>query len=78
MTMTKKEILEFVSALPQRIDIEDLFYRLYIKTQLDAAEEDIRKNRTLPHAKIMKEIEKWFQSGGQGSLSAIWRRSGGS
>ncbi len=65
MTLTKREVLKVVNTLPQPIDIDELICRLYLKKKLAAAEEDIRKGRTIPHAQVMREVSTWFVSGGR-------------
>lgn len=57
MTLTKQQVMKVINDLPPSIDVDELIYRLYLKVKLEAAEEDIRKKRTIPHAKAVKEIE---------------------
>ena len=71
MTLTKKQVLKVLNELPPSIEIDELFYRIHLAAKLNQAEEDIRNKRTIPHAKAMKEIEKWFKSGGRGNLALI-------
>ncbi|MCG3204200.1 MAG: hypothetical protein KCHDKBKB_00910 [Elusimicrobia bacterium] len=71
MTLTKKQVMKVIEDFPQSIEFDELIYRLYLKVKIENAEEDIRKGRTIPHAKAVKEIEKWFQSGGRANLALI-------
>jgi hypothetical protein len=61
MTVHKKEVLELINELPEKIDIDDIIYRLYLKQKLESAEKDIKYGRTLTHKEVVKETAKWFK-----------------
>ncbi|MFA5778915.1 MAG: hypothetical protein WC947_02150 [Elusimicrobiota bacterium] len=61
MTIAKQQIHNLVNELPEKIDIDDLMYRIYLLKKLESAEEDIRKTRVIPHSKVVKETSKWFK-----------------
>jgi hypothetical protein len=43
MLIAKAEILKLIDDLPERVDVEELLYRLYLREKLEAAEEDVRE-----------------------------------
>jgi predicted transcriptional regulator len=61
MTIAKKQILELVKDLPEEVDIDEVMYRLYLRQQLEAAEEDVREGRLVSHEEVMKETSQWFK-----------------
>jgi predicted transcriptional regulator len=46
--------------MPDRFDVEELQYRLYLRQKIEAAEEDIRAGRTLTHEEVVQETAAWF------------------
>ena len=61
MTIAKQQIHNLVNELPEKIDIDDLMYRIYLLKKLESAEEDIHKTRVMTHSKVVKETSKWFK-----------------
>lgn len=47
MTIPKDEMLALLKQMPDRVDVEDLIYRLYLREKLAAVEEDVAAGRTL-------------------------------
>jgi hypothetical protein len=58
MMISKEQILNIVNEFPKKIDLEELMYRFYMLEKIQAAEEDIRKGRVIPHEEAMKQIYK--------------------
>jgi hypothetical protein len=54
MTITKKQILNMVKNLPDKIEVDELIYRLYLRQKLEIAEKDVQQGRIVPHAKVVK------------------------
>ena len=61
MTIAKKQILKMIKGFPNRVDVDELIYRLYLQKKLEAAESDVRAGRLIPHEKVKKDILKWFR-----------------
>jgi len=59
MTISKTEILEMVSKLPEQVDLEDLIYRLYLREKLEIAEAAVAEGRTLSPEEIRAQAESW-------------------
>ncbi len=60
MVIAKREVLKLVDEMPERVDLEELQYRLYLRQKLEAAEEDVRAGRTLTHEEVVEETAQWF------------------
>jgi hypothetical protein len=61
MRISKEEVLELVSQLPDEVDIEELIYRLYLREKLVAAEADIAAGRTLSAEEVREHARQWRQ-----------------
>ncbi|MCX5868100.1 MAG: hypothetical protein NT009_11620 [Proteobacteria bacterium] len=61
MIVEKNQILEMIKGLPEKIDVEELIYTLYLKQKLETAEKDVREGRLVAHEDVVKETSKWFK-----------------
>lgn len=58
--VSKSEIERILQELPDKVDIEEIMYRLYLLQKIQSGESDIREGRTLSHADAMKRLSgKW-------------------
>jgi predicted transcriptional regulator len=60
MQIEKRKLLRIIDALPDKVDIEEVLYRLYLRQKLEAAEEDVREGRLVSHEDVVAENERWF------------------
>ena len=60
MTIARKQLLEMINELPEEVEVDELMYRLYLRQKLAAAEEDVRRGRTVPHDEAVQESSTWF------------------
>ena len=60
MTIARKQLLEMINELPEETEVDELMYRLYLRQKLAAAEEDVRRGRTVPHDEAVRESSTWF------------------
>lgn len=61
MIIAKQQVLDMIKALPEKIDVDELMYRLYLRQKLEAAEEDVREGRLISHEEVVKETSRWFK-----------------
>ena len=61
MIIAKQQVINMIEDLPERIDVDELMYRLYLREKLEAAEEDVREGRLISHEEVVKETTKWFK-----------------
>lgn len=61
MSIAKQQVINLIKELPEKIDIDELMYRLYLRQKLEAAEEDVRESRLISHEEVAKETSKWFK-----------------
>jgi len=59
MTIKKKEMLQMIRQLPNKVDIEELIYRLYLREKLAGAEKDIASGRTLSIQEMRRQAAQW-------------------
>ena len=61
MLIAKHQILKLIKDLPDKVDIDEVMYRLYLRRKLEAAEKDVRGGRLISHGEVVKETSKWFK-----------------
>ena len=61
MIVSKDQVIELIQDLPEKIDIEEVIYRLYLLQKLENAEEDIQQGRLITHEELKKEMSKWSE-----------------
>ena len=61
MIIAKQQVIDMIEGLPERIDVDELMYRLYLREKLEAAEEDVHEDRLISHEEVVKETTKWFK-----------------
>lgn len=60
MNISKSKIETLLKELPEKVDIEEVMYRLYLLQKIEAGEADIREGRVLSHKVAMKRLlKKW-------------------
>ena len=60
MRIKKQELLKLMEDLPDQVEVDEVFYRLYLREKLNAAEDDVRAGRVLSHEEVVAETAKWF------------------
>ena len=61
MTIKKQKVLELIEELPDKVDIDELIYRLYLRKKIESAEYDLKKGRLVSHGNVIRETAKWFK-----------------
>ncbi|MGB7531647.1 MAG: hypothetical protein WA977_01530 [Halobacteriota archaeon] len=56
MSIAKQQVINLIKELPEKIDIDVLMYRLYLRQKLEAAEEDVREGRLISHEEVMSVV----------------------
>ena len=59
MEVLKQDIMNLVSNLPEKFDIEEFMYKLYVLDKVKKGQRDIRKGNFIAADELRKEIEKW-------------------
>ncbi len=59
MTISKEEVLDLVSQLPDPIEVEELIYRLYLREKLAIAEESLAEGRALSSEEVRAQVSSW-------------------
>lgn len=61
MIIAKQQVLDMIKDLPEKVDVDELMYRLYLKEKLEAAEKDVCEGRLIQHEEVVRETSKWFK-----------------
>lgn len=57
--INKQDILEVISQLPDRVNIEEVIEALYVLTRMQQGMNDIEKGKFITHTEFKKEVQKW-------------------
>ena len=61
MMVAKSEILALVNEFPDKVDPEEVMYRLYLKQKIANSEQDIRDGNLIDHEDAVREMNRWFK-----------------
>lgn len=61
MAIAKQQVFELIEELPEKVDIDELIYRLYLRQKLEDGERDVNEGRVVSHEEVIKETSKWFK-----------------
>lgn len=60
MEILKSKLEGLLKELPEKVDIEDVMYRIYLLQKIEAGEKDIAEGKTLSHKEAMERLSrKW-------------------
>lgn len=62
MNISKSKLEILFKELPDKVDIEEVMYRLYLLQKIEAGETDIQEGLILSHKEAMKRMSKKWQS----------------
>lgn len=57
MQILKKDAMELISTFPDKFDLEDFMYKLYLLQEIKQGEEDIKNNKYTTSNELRSEIE---------------------
>ncbi len=62
MEILKSKLEGLLKDLPEKVDVEDVMYRLYLLQKIEAGEKDVAEGRTLPHKGAVERLSKKWQN----------------
>ena len=62
MEILKSKLEGLLKDLPEKVDVEDVMYRLYVLQKIEVGEKDIAEGRTLPHEDAVERLSKKWQN----------------
>lgn len=70
MAMSNKEAaIRAIQGLPDDASTEDIMYTMYVRAKIEQGLRDLEAGNTVSHEDVMREIDEWLKSAGQGSPS---------
>ena len=61
----KKEAIDLIERLPDKVNTADIIDELYFKMQVDEGLRDVAERRTLSHDEMKERLFQWRSSGGR-------------
>jgi stage III sporulation protein SpoIIIAA len=62
MEILKSKLESLLKELPEKVDVEDVIYRLYLLQKIEAGEKDVAEGRTLSHKDAIERLSKKWQN----------------
>lgn len=59
MQVLKQDIMNLVSNLPEKFDMEEFMYKLYVLDKVKKGQRDIKKGNFIAVDELRKGTEKW-------------------
>jgi len=59
MIAEKKEVIDILSEMPEKIDIEEFMYKLYVLEKIKNGISDSENGRIISSDELEEEINKW-------------------
>ena len=61
MEILKSKLEYLIKELPEKIDLEDVMYRIYLLQKIETGEKDVAEGRTLSHEDAVERLTKKWQ-----------------
>jgi predicted transcriptional regulator len=61
MQIIKSKLEELIKELPEKVEVEDVMYRIYMLQKIEMGEKDIAEGRTFSHEEAMERLSKKWQ-----------------
>ena len=62
MEILKSKLESLLKELPEKVDVEDVMYRIFLLEKIEAGEKNIAEGRTLPHKEAVERLSKKWQN----------------
>jgi predicted transcriptional regulator len=62
MEILKSKLEVLLKELPDKVDIDEVMYRIYLLQKIEAGEEDIKEGKILSHKDAVKRLSKKWQN----------------
>lgn len=62
MEIAKSKLEVLLKEFPDKVDIDEVMYRIYLLQKIEAGEEDIKEGRILSHKDAVERLSKKWQN----------------
>ena len=62
MEISKSKLEILLKELPEKVDIEEFIYRIYLLQKIESGEADIKDGRTLSHKDAVERLSSQWQN----------------
>jgi predicted transcriptional regulator len=62
MKILKSKLEVLLKELPDKVDIDEVMYRIYLLQKIEAGEADIKEGKILSHKDAVKRLSKKWQN----------------
>jgi len=62
MEIPKSKLEDLIKELPEKVDVEDVMYRIYLLQKIESGEKEIAEGRTLLHKEATERLSRKWQN----------------
>lgn len=62
MEILKSKLEGLLKELPEKVDVEDVMYRIYLLQKIEAGEEDVAEGKTFSHKDAIERLSKKWRN----------------
>ncbi|WP_199621645.1 hypothetical protein [Paenibacillus alkalitolerans] len=59
--MEKEELKQMIDSLPENFSIEDLQYKLYVRSKIEKGLKDLDEGNVLTHEEVKTRMAQWLK-----------------
>ncbi|MGU4885127.1 hypothetical protein MAY10_25060 [Escherichia coli] len=59
--MEKEELKQMIDDLPENFSIEELQYKLYVRSKIEKGLKDLEEGKTLTHDEVKQRMAQWLK-----------------
>ncbi|MCK4641450.1 MAG: hypothetical protein KAU06_08930 [Candidatus Marinimicrobia bacterium] len=59
MRATKEKVIQMIQQLPDEVTVDDIFFELYFKLQVDSGLRELDEGKGISHQKVKESMSKW-------------------
>ncbi|MDA8155525.1 MAG: hypothetical protein M0Z52_03590 [Actinomycetota bacterium] len=62
MQILKSKLEDLLKGLPEKVDVEDIMYRIYLLQKVEAGEKDVEEGKVVSHKDAIERLSKKWQN----------------
>jgi predicted transcriptional regulator len=59
--MEKEELKQMIDDLPENFSIEELQYKLYVRSKIERGLKDLKEGKTMTHDEVKQRMAQWLK-----------------
>ena len=60
MSKVKRQVIQMIKKLPEKVSVDDILAELYFRLQVDKGLKELDEGKGIPHEEVEKRMFKWL------------------